>query len=101
MSDSGYTTSPSFTSAREFGCAVINDGLQVTLADGDGRLDPKRAGDRMVRSYESLCLRRGLIGELATRPSWLGARQVLVVHGTEEEAVSFFPDVLLSISSKS
>ncbi|KAL8280496.1 hypothetical protein RQP46_007144 [Phenoliferia psychrophenolica] len=89
MADSGYTPSPSFTSAREFGYGVINDGLNVTLADEDGSLDPTRTGQRMVRNYESLCLREGLLGKLASRPSWIGERKVLVVHGTEDEAYPF------------
>lgn len=87
MADSGYTLDTSFASAREFGFGVINDGLRVTLADQDGSLDPENVGRRMVRNYEALCLRPGVIGELACRPSRLGKRKVLVVHGTHDEAV--------------
>ncbi|KAK4693570.1 hypothetical protein P7C70_g8897, partial [Phenoliferia sp. Uapishka_3] len=96
MCSSGYTLHPSFLPAREYGYTVINEGLKLTLADEDGKLDERRTGERMVRNYETLCLRKGLIGELACRPSRLGDRKVLVVHGTEDEAVS--SPLLTSIS---
>ncbi|KAM0751767.1 alpha/beta-hydrolase [Meredithblackwellia eburnea MCA 4105] len=95
MSMDGYGLShePLVLSARLRGAGIISKSLSLTLGVGgegvDGKFDPKEIGRRMKMNYQILCGRKGLIGELAARPSRLGKRKVLVVHGTEDEAYPF------------
>lgn len=90
MSAAGYTdsTKAPFASAREHGTKVIADSLKLCLANDDGILEGKKAGETMKLNYHILNYRKGLIPELAVRPSPLGDIQVLVVHGTDDAAVS-------------
>lgn len=86
MAAAGYTesTEEPFASARAHGTKVINDSLTLTLGLEDGKV----AGDAMVTNYRCLNHRIGLIEKLSVRPSLLGDVQVLVVHGTDDAAVS-------------
>lgn len=90
MAAAGYTdnTQEPFASARAHGTRVIADSLKLCLANEDGILEGKKAGDSMKLNYGILNYRKGLIPELAVRPSPLGDIQVLVVHGTDDLAVS-------------
>ncbi|KAK4052085.1 hypothetical protein OIV83_002379 [Microbotryomycetes sp. JL201] len=91
MALAGYTDSEDATvvAARKYGTKVISDSLKLTLANDAGVLDGTRAGETMKLNYRILCLRKGLIPELACRPSRLGKIQVLVVHGTQDNAYPF------------
>ncbi|KAM0787977.1 hypothetical protein ACM66B_006179 [Microbotryomycetes sp. NB124-2] len=91
MALSGYTDSDEaqVAAARKYGTKVISDSLKLTLANDAGDLEGARAGETMKRNYRTLCLRKGLIPELACRPSRLGKIQVLVVHGTQDNAYPF------------
>lgn len=90
MAAAGYTDSSEepFASARAYGTKVIADSLKLCLANEDGILEGKKAGESMKLNYGVLNYRKGLIPELAVRPSPLGDIQVLVVHGTDDAAVS-------------
>ncbi|SGY66270.1 BQ5605_C004g02673 [Microbotryum silenes-dioicae] len=91
MGKAGYTESeePLFAVAREQGTKVIADALKATLVNDDGILEGKQAGETMKMNYRCLNHRRGLIGRLASRPSPLGKTNVLVVHGTDDNAYPF------------
>ncbi|ORY61182.1 Alpha/Beta hydrolase protein [Leucosporidium creatinivorum] len=91
MAAAGYTdsTEEPFASAREHGIKVIADSLKLCLANEDGILEGKKAGESMKLNYGILNHRKGLIPELAVRPSPLGDIQVLVVHGTDDAAYPF------------
>lgn len=88
MCEAGYTTHSEFTSASKWGQKIIAASLKQCLADEHGVLDGKHAGVTMKRNTRILGYRKGLIPQLASRPSPLGDIQVLVVHGTEDNAVS-------------
>ncbi|KAK4050559.1 hypothetical protein OIO90_005026 [Microbotryomycetes sp. JL221] len=92
MATGGYDTgveSAEYDVARKYGTKVISDSLKLTLANDEGVLDGTRAGETMKLNYRILCHRKGLIAELASRPSPLGKIQVLVVHGTHDNAYPF------------
>lgn len=86
MAQSGYTSS--FPDASAFGETVIRDAITLTLSDEDGEpMDAKKAGETMEMNYRCLNGRKGLVEKLQGGRA-LGERQVLVIHGTEDNAVS-------------
>ena len=90
MAAAGYTESEEekFAVARAHGIKVIADSLKLCLANDEGVLEGKQTGESMKTNYHILNYRKGLIPELAVRPSPLKDIQVLVVHGTDDAAVS-------------
>lgn len=103
MANAGYTDSndAQFATARAHGIKVISDSLKLCLANDEGVLEGKRTGKSMKLNYHILNYRKGLIPELAVRPSPLGDIQVLVVHGTEDAAVSIDAEVISSLADLS
>lgn len=87
MASAGYGTTSS-ESVKAHGIKVIADSLKLCLSNDEGVLEGKRAGESMKTNYGILNYRKALIAELAVRPTPLGGVQVLVVHGTEDAAVS-------------
>lgn len=89
MAQDGYTDE--FDHLRSFSSNLIEQSLLLALSNDQGVLDPVFAGDTMVLNYKCLNHRLGVVEELSVRPSKIGSRQVLVVHGTEDKAVRSLP----------
>lgn len=91
MCKAGYTESPDFSSAREYGRKIIADSLKMSLCNANGVLEGRHAGETMKLNTRILGHRKGLIPELAVRPSPIGDIRALVIHGTDDNAVSSRP----------